>query len=242
MLNIKEDAAYSDEVKKYILTYIDIFCEALDIALSKDNFMLFKFKSIFCENSIVLPAFVINIKGLNFALVYVENTKASAFVTKQLPNYVFYNVLKATPKRNSKPSEIFDKSYDLDDIRSITMHELTHLTDMTRLKDKNYLKGTSHLIDKDINAYYQHPVENNAYVMQLLLIVSDFFEKEFPIYKDKITKQNVVQVVNRFLNKNTPPAIWQAMESLPEKYKHKVAKRLYSYIQYIYNKKINNSL
>lgn len=242
MLNIKEDAAYSDEVKKYILTYVDIFCEALDIALSKDNFMLFKFKSILCESNTTLPAFVINIKGLNFALVYVKNTQASAFVTKQLPNYVFYNVLKATPQRNSKPSEIFDKSYDLDDIRSITMHELTHLTDMTRLKDKNYLKDTGRLVDKDINAYYRHPIENNAYVMQLLLIVSDFFEKEFPIYQDKITKQNVVQVVNRFLNKNTPPAIWQAMESLPEKYKHKVAKRLYSYIQYIYNKKINNSL
>lgn len=242
MLNIKEDAAYSDEVKKYVLTYVDIFCEALDVALNKDNFMLFKFKSIPFESNTVFPAFVITIKGLNFALVHVENTKASAFVTKQLPNYVFYNVLKATPKRNNKPSEIFDKSYDLDDIRSISMHELTHLTDMTRLKDKNYLKGTGHLADKDINAYYRHPIENNAYVMQLLLIVSDFFEKDFPIYKDKITKQNVVRVVNGFLSKNTPPAIWQAMESLPEKYKHKVAKRLYSYIQYMYDKKVNNAL
>lgn len=242
MLNIKEDVAYSDEVKKYILTYVDIFCEALDIALSKDNFRLFKFKSIFYESDQALPTFVINIKGLNFALIYTEDTQASAFVAKQFPNYIFYNVLKTTPERNSKPSEIFDKSYDLDDIRSITMHEFTHLIDMKRVKDKNYLKGTSYLVDKDINAYYQHPIENNAYVMQLLLIVSDFFEKEFPIYKDKITKQNVVQVVNRFLNKNTPPAIWQAMESLPEKYKHKVAKRLYSYIKYTYNKKVNNSL
>lgn len=242
MLNIKEDAAYSDEVKKYILTYIDIFCEALDVALTRDNFMLFKFKSIPFESSTVLPAFVITIKGLNFALVHVENTKASAFVTKQLPGYVFYNVLKETPHRNSKPSEIFDTSYDLADIRSISVHELTHLTDMTRLRDKNYLKDTSRLADKDINAYYKHPIENNAYVMQLLLIISDFFEKEFPIYKDKITEQNVVRVVNGFLNKNTPPAIWQAMENLPEKYKHKVAKRLYSYIKYLYSKKTNNSL